>query len=42
MPTALLEELAEEHGSAVEIGAPAMLGGLVVPGEAFRLAADGD
>jgi phenylalanyl-tRNA synthetase beta chain len=37
----LLEELAEEHGSAVEIGAPAMLGGLVVPGEAFRLAVDG-
>lgn len=37
----LLEELAEEHGAVLETGAPALLGGTLVPGEAFRLAADG-
>jgi len=37
----LLEELAEAHGAALEPGAPALLGGTVVPGEAFRLVADG-
>ncbi|HEX2189146.1 MAG TPA: phenylalanine--tRNA ligase subunit beta [Longimicrobiaceae bacterium] len=37
----ILEELAEEHGAALEVGAPALLGEMLAPGEAFRLAADG-
>jgi phenylalanyl-tRNA synthetase beta chain len=37
----VLEELAEEHGAALEVGAPALLGAAVVPAEAFRLSTDG-
>jgi phenylalanyl-tRNA synthetase beta chain len=37
----VLEELAEEHGAALEVGAPALLGAAVVPTEAFRLSTDG-